>query len=327
MADGQNPTNRQLSIGFILADRFTLTAFSSFVDVLRLAADAGDSSRPIRCKWRILSPDLEPVYASCGLRIHPDDRFGDPRDYDYIVVVGGLVEHIETKNTEYTKFLQRAAAARVPLVGLCTGSFILHDAGLMDGYKCCVSWFHRADFLERFEGLEPVSDQIYVVDRDRLTCSGGSSAAHLAAFIVEKHIGRRYARKSLSILIVDEVFDSGKAQPNLPLQLSTNDNQLQRALIIMQQNLENGIKISNLASALSLSRRTLEGRFRKEFGATPLEVMNLIRLEKAKQLLTNSQVSISQVSLSAGFCDSSHMYKVFMQKEGRSPSDYRKNAH
>ncbi|WP_420587449.1 GlxA family transcriptional regulator [Ruegeria sp.] len=326
MADGQTPSNRQLSIGFILADRFTLTAFSSFVDVLRLAADAGDSSRPIRCKWRILSPDLEPVHASCGLRIYPEDRFGDPKDFDYIVVVGGLVEHIESKNIEFNKFLQKAAAARVPLVGLCTGSFILHDAGLMDGYKCCVSWFHRADFLERFEGLEPVSDRIYVVDRDRLTCSGGSSAAHLAAFIVEKHIGRRYARKSLSILIVDEVYDGGKAQPNLPLQLSTQDNLLQRALVIMQQNLENGIKISDLASTLRMSRRTLEGRFKKELGLTPYEVMNLIRVEKAKDLLINTQDSVSEISLSTGFCDSSHMYKVFMQREGRPPSAFRKQA-
>jgi len=324
MSNNEKPPVTQLTIGFILADRFTLTAFSTFVDVLRLAADAGDNSRPIRCKWRVLSPDLEPVLASCGLRIHPEERFGDPKDFDYIVVVGGLVEHIETRNAEYTAFLRKAAEQRVPLIGLCTGSFILHDAGLMDGYKCCVSWFHRADFLERFEGLEPVSDQIFVVDRDRLTCSGGSSAAHLAAYVVEKHVGRKYARKSLSILIVDEFFDGGKAQPNLPVQLSTDDNLMQRALVIMQQNLESGIRISDLALKLRVSRRSLEGRFKKEFGATPLDVMNLIRIEKAKDLLVNSQASISDISLSTGFCDSSHLYKVFLNREGCSPSEFRK---
>lgn len=84
----------------------------------------------------------------------------------------------------------------MPLVGVCTGTFALHRAGLMQGYRACVSWFHHADFLERFDGLEPVSDQIFVVDRDRLTCSGGVSSAHLAAFIVERHLGRARASRA-----------------------------------------------------------------------------------------------------------------------------------
>ena len=70
---------------------------------------------------------------------------------------------------------------------VCTGTFILHRAELMQGYRACVSWFYHEDFLERFDGLKPVSDRIFVVDRDRLTCSGGVSSAHLAAFIVERH--------------------------------------------------------------------------------------------------------------------------------------------
>ena len=76
----------------------------------------------------------------------------------------------------------------------------------MQGYRACVSWFHHEDFLEQFDGLEPVSDQIFVVDRDRLTCSGGVSSAHLAAFIVERHLGRARAAKSLHIMIIDEAM-------------------------------------------------------------------------------------------------------------------------
>ena len=90
-------------------------------------------------------------------------------------MVGGLVDEIENLHPETVRFLARAAAAGVPLVGVCTGAFVLHRAGLMQGYRGCVSWFHHEDFLERFDGLKPVSDQIFVVDRDRLTCSGGVS--------------------------------------------------------------------------------------------------------------------------------------------------------
>ena len=147
----------QLNVGFILARRFTLCAFANFVDVLRLAADEGDRSRPILCAWRVLSPTMEPIASSCGIVVQPDERLGDPARFDYLVVVGGLVDEIENLHPETVRFLERAAAAGVPLVGVCTGTFALHRAGLMQGYRACVSWFHHEDFLERFDGLEPVS--------------------------------------------------------------------------------------------------------------------------------------------------------------------------
>jgi transcriptional regulator GlxA family with amidase domain len=193
------PHPPRLRVGFILAHRFTLCAFASFVDVLRLAADEGDRSRPILCSWTVIGATLDPVRSSAGLAIRPDARLGDPSRFDYLVVVGGLIGAIERLHPDCIGFLRRAAAAGVPLVGLCTGAFILHRARLMDGYRCCVSWFHHGDFLEQFEGLRPVADRIFVVDRDRLTCSGGASSAHLAAHLVERHVGHAAAMKSLRI--------------------------------------------------------------------------------------------------------------------------------
>ena len=312
-----------LSVGFILSDRFTLTAFASFVDVLRLAADTGDKSRPIRCKWTVLSRDMQPIRASCGIQVHPDARLSDPLEFDYIVVVGGLVEQIETIGPEYTRYLHDAASRRIPLIGLCTGSFILHEAGLMDGYKCCVSWFHRADFLERFAELEPVSDQIFVVDRDRLTCSGGSSAAHLAGYLVEKAMGRRAAVKSLRILIVDGFHSDGKAQPGVPVELKCGDNTVQRALVIMEQEIESTLMIGDIAKRLSVSRRTLEERFRNAVGMSPLQAMNHLRIHHAKQLLQDETIRIAEIAVATGFCDTSHFTRTFTKFDNCTPSTYR----
>src|SRR3546814_12483562 len=108
----------------------------------------------------------------------------------------------------------------------------------MDGYRCCVSWFHHADFLEQFDGLEPVSDQIFIVDRDRLTCSGGASSAHLAAYLVEKHVGRAQSRKSLHIMIIDDALRDEKPQPGIPHDLTTDDAPGQKALHLMHQSIE-----------------------------------------------------------------------------------------
>src|SRR5690606_30161216 len=125
-----------LRIGFALAPRFTRSAFADVVDVLRLARDGGHRSRPIRCRSRDLAATMHPVPSSTGLTIQPDQRLGDPRRFDYIVVVGGLIDEVARLHPDAVSFLRDAAAAQVPLVGICTGAFILPRAGLMDGYRC-----------------------------------------------------------------------------------------------------------------------------------------------------------------------------------------------
>ena len=166
----------KLNVGFILARRFTLCAFANFVDVLRLVGRRGrplaaDPLRlegavaddgPDRVEQRRRRPARRAARRSGALRLSRRRRRAGRRDRE------PAPRHRALPRT-------RAAAAGVPLVGVCTGTFALHRAGLMQGYRACVSWFHHADFLERFDGLEPVSDQIFVVDRDRLTCSGGVS--------------------------------------------------------------------------------------------------------------------------------------------------------
>ncbi len=315
----------QLAVGFILARRFTLCALGNFVDVLRLAADEGDRSRPILCSWRVLSPTMEPIASSCGIVVQPDERLGDPARFDYLVVVGGLVDEIEKLHPETVRFLERAAAARVPLVGVCTGSFILHSAGLMQGYQACVSWFHHEDFLERFEGLVPVSDQIFVVDRDRLTCSGGVSSAHLAAFIVERHLGRARAAKSLHIMIIDEAMAAEVPQPGMPLALATDDPLVRRALNLMQQSIEAPLSIGRVVAQIGVSRRKLERHFREALGMTPLGADRLIRVEQAKRLLLTTRRSATQIAAETGFCDLPHLIRVFRAAEGTTPEAFRRS--
>lgn len=96
MKDARKPTEAPtLSVGFILARRFTLNAFANFVDVLRLAADEGDRSRPIRCEWSVLSHSMHPVASSSGVMVEPNERLGDPGKFDYIAVVGGIIGEIQ----------------------------------------------------------------------------------------------------------------------------------------------------------------------------------------------------------------------------------------
>ncbi|AZO03803.1 GlxA family transcriptional regulator [Mesorhizobium sp. M7A.F.Ca.CA.001.09.2.1] len=313
-----------LSVGFLLLHRFTLGAFANFVDVLRLAADDGDRSRPIRCQWRIISPDMSPILSSCGVAISPHERIGDLRRFDYLVVVGGVLEE-ETLlvDTRFDDHLRHAAEAGIPLVGLCTGSFVLRRAGLMNGYKCCVSWFHNSDFLRLFDGLQAVSDQIYVVDRDRLTCSGGASAAHLAAFLVERHLGKALAAKSLRIMMFNEAAKGETAQPTGRLEVVVRDEVLKRAVLLMQHHLEVPLTIARLAGKLKLSRRLIERRFRSELRTSPQAIYTQIRLDHARHLLQRTPKSISIIAVECGFCDGSHLSRVFRSYYHKTPQDFR----
>ena len=313
----------RLNIAFVLARRFTLSAFANFVDVLRLAADEGDRSRPILCRWAVIAPDPTPIPSSCGTRVEPDARPEDPAQYDYVVVIGGLIGAVQPLHSDLTAFLHRAAAAGVPLAGVCTGAFILAREGLMEGHRCCVSWFHHDDFLSEFDGLRPVSDQIFVVDGNRLSCSGGVSAAHLAAFVVDRHIGRAAARKSLAIMMIDGPQREDHPQPGLPLELSTDDPLVRRALLAMQQRLDSPPTVAALADLLGVGRRKLERHFSGALGLSPAEASVRIRLAQARMLLERTSRTVTQIADETGFCDASHLIRVFRDIEGQTPERWR----
>jgi transcriptional regulator GlxA family with amidase domain len=212
----------------------------------------------------------------------------------------------------------------VPLVGVCTGAFVLHRAGLLQGYRCCVSWFHHNDFLEQFDGINPVSDQIFVVDRDRLTCSGGTSSAQLAAFLVDRHIGRAAAKKSLAIMMIDEAMAAERPQPGLPLELSTADPLVRKALLTIQQRLEAPMTVAALAVHLKTSRRKLERHFAEALKMTPSQASKAIRLSHAELLLSRSARNVTQVAQDCGFVDASHLIRVFKTARGVTPEAWRR---
>ena len=154
-------------------------AFSGFVDLLRLSADEGDFSKPVRCSWSVIGETLAPVRASCGIQITPWETFEKAEPFDYVVVVGGLLHSGAGASDATLQFIRRAATTDATLVGICTGVFSLMRAGVLDGYRICVSWFHYWDFVERFPGVNEemlVADRLFVMDHRRITCSGGRAS-------------------------------------------------------------------------------------------------------------------------------------------------------
>jgi transcriptional regulator GlxA family with amidase domain len=323
---GQKSNDRVLSIGFVLADNFTLSPFSLFVDQLRLAADEGDRGRPIRCRWSVMSSTAEPVRASCGLTIGSLSPLTDPRQFDYIVVVGGVLHAGPQIGPQVITYLRTAAQLGVPLVGICTGSFILCRAGLMKGYRCCVSWFHYQDFLEEFPHHHPIADRLSVVDRDRITSSGGVGAADLAAYLIERYLGRSAAQKSSQVLLMERARSGNSAQPLPPMAGPPVNERVRRAILLMEENVARPISIALIAERLRVSSRQLERLFQISMGVRPALFYREMRLKYAHWHLCNSPRSITNIAIDTGFSDCAHFARQFKVKYKLTPSQFRAKA-
>ncbi len=313
---------RKLSVGFVLAPNFTLLALSAFVDTLRLAADEGDRSRPIRCSWSVLSDSMRPVRSSSGISVNPDAEPQDPKAFDYLVVVGGTLS-TDLLSKGLSVYVQKAAAAGVPLVGICTGSFVLARLGLMQGRHSCISWFHHEEFRALYPDLKASSDELFIVDGDRLTCAGGTSVVHLAAHLVKQYCGEAAAEKALRIMIEQSTLLPQSAQPQ-PFQTpKTHDLRVRKAMLLMERNLETPLTAEFVARHVGISVRQLERLFKTEVGSSPSHFALRIRMAHARHLLLHSQQPVADIALQSGFVNRSHFARSFRLEFGQTPSDLR----
>ena len=309
---------------------FTLTAFSGFVDTLRLTADEGDFSKPVRCTWKVLGETMEPVRASCGVAILPWDTLENAlkarERFDYIVFVGGLLHQGQQTGQDMLQQIQRAAETDATLVGICTGTFAMYRAGVLDRHKVCVSWFHYWDFLERFPACEEkqlVADRLFVMDRRRITCSGGRASIDVAAAILSRHFHPSLVQKTLRILQVDEPSRVTTPQPHPPGTEPNDHPKIRRAVLLMEQNLAGGLQMSELAQKLDMSSRQLERLFKACTGQSPQNYARTLRLRAATWLLANSGKSIADIATLCGFADTSHLGREFRKVSGQSPKAFR----
>lgn len=314
-----------LRIGFVLLPRFTLTAFAGFVDTLRLAADEGDGSRARHCQWAVLSTPGEPIHSSSGVQVIADASIESAADFDYIAVVGGLLS-AQKSTSAVMRHLRRFAAQGTPLIGLCTGSFVLARAGLLQGHVACVSWFHRAEFEAEFPQQRVLSNQMYVMDRERLTCAGGTSVVHLAAALVEKHLSRADAVKALRILIEDQPMPASTLQPEAVMTVQAKDRLVHKAMLLMEQQLADRLDTKRLAELLGLGRRQLERRFADDIAMSPAQYHRSLRLARARWMLTHSDLSLVDIAFECGWGDGSQFARAIRQETGFSPTLYRQTT-
>ncbi|MFX1739533.1 GlxA family transcriptional regulator [Paraburkholderia sp. A1RI_3L] len=316
----------RIRFAIVLLPNFTLTAFSGFVDMLRLSADEGDYSKPVRCSWSVVGDTLAPVRASCGIQITPWQTFAEAEPFDYLVVVGGLLHSGPQANEETLQFIRSAARTNATLVGICTGVFALMRAGVLEDHRICVSWFHYWDFVERFPAVNAdslVADRLFVIDRRRITCSGGRASIDVAAAILLRHFEHATVQKALRILLVGEMQKGNAPQPHPPGLAPATHPKVKRAILVMEQHVGRTLPLEELACKLDLSPRQLERLFKAETGRSPQAFAKQVRLRTAAWLLTSSDRTVADIASSCGFSDASHLGREFRKQFGVPPVAFR----
>ena len=314
----------ELKIGFLLWPKFPLLSLAGFSDALRHAADLGDQSRPLRCTWKIIGLPNEVVEASCGVPVSVQANLPPPSQFDYIVVIGGLLPHIEEVDPRYWAYLQQAAHENVPLVGMCTGSIVLAHAGLMQDRVACVHAFHVEDYKRMFPALRVVTNSDYMIDGDRITCAGGVSVIELAARLISLHCGSDRASKVIHQMTVSRQGGTSFVERRKALgYLAVEDLGVRHAVVLMEENLEAPLNVSVIARMTGTSVRQLERTFLAEMGISPKEFYRLMRLRYARWMLLNTDKRVTVVAYECGFADSAHFIRNFKEVYGVTPGKLR----
>jgi transcriptional regulator GlxA family with amidase domain len=315
----------ELRVGIVLWPGFPLLSLAGLCDGLRHAADVGDQSRQMRCSWAVIGNPSETTTSSCGVRVPADLPLTADLDFDYIAVIGGLLPRIGEVDARLPHFLRRVAALKVPLMGICTGSFVLAKLGLLEGHTACVHPFHVDDWKELHPGLPYQSHAHYAFSQGRVTCAGGISIVELVAELVRLHCGADRAAKVVHQMTVKATSTSTHVARRHALGYGSIDHdKLRQAIVLMEKNITTPLEIAVIAKLVESSNRQLERIFQAETGCSPSGYYRNARLKYAKWLLTTTDLPIVTIAYESGFSDASHFIRHFQQLYGTAPGRLRK---
>lgn len=324
---GGTDTRRVFS--FYLVPEFTLLAFSSAIEALRLAnLTVGFEAYA----WRSVSEDGRAVRSSCGLDLASHSSLAEERarlatrERPSVAVVCGGMNVRSHRSRPASAWLRECRRRGVALASLCTGSDLLAEAGLLDGRRCTIHWENLPDFAERFPALQ-VSTGVYEIDGDVYTCAGGTASFDMILHLIAQDFGEAVVSRICEQALVERVRAPSVRQ-RLPLraQLGTSDPTLLTIVEEMQANLSEPVPLPDLAAKVGVSLRQIERLFAREMGRSPARYYLELRLERAHLLLGQSALPIIEVAVACGFIGGSHFWNAYRKAYGCTPKQTRTDS-
>jgi transcriptional regulator GlxA family with amidase domain len=299
---------------------FPMMAFSAVIEPLR-AANAIASAKLY--DWTIVGPDESRVLASNGIAVTPHHSAGRAPSADYIVVCsGGDADRLTAKTP--LSWIRKNLRLGAHIGSVADGAFYLARAGLLDGYACTLHWQSQPAFREAFPHIR-LAPHIFVIDRTRFTSAGGIGAMDMMLELIGGQHGHELARQVAEWFVHDRI-KAGADRERLQLRLRTGirDDVVLKAVAEMEKASEKSEEISAIAARLGLSMGQLERLFKAEFGSGPADYYRRFRMERARDLLAHSKMSVREVGLACGYASFSSFVRAYKAVFGATPGRARK---
>lgn len=312
---------RSLSkFGFLVLDEFTTIALSSAIEVLRIANRLTGTDA---YSWALISPHPHPVVSNNGFVPRQTTDYANSGDPQIVFVCGGtnIASHVDQ---QVMSLLRRMARDGVVLGGMCSGTYALAKAGLLDGYRCTIHWENLAGLSETHRNIEFL-EELFVIDRDRITCAGGIAPIDMMLSLVHARFGKAVVAEISDQLILDRVRDSRDRQ-RVPFaaRVGLNNPVLAKVAALMEANLESPLAASQIARSAGLSLRQLQRMFNASLQMTLTEYYLRLRLRRGRELLLQSKMSITEIAFCCGFHSTGQFSKGYRSLYGRTPRSERR---
>lgn len=305
--------------GFLLVPQFSMISFSALLEPLRIANWVAGRTL---YRWQLFGRDDAPVVASNGLPLAPTAPWAAIAQVDVLFVVAGDDVHLHC-DAATVALLRRLARRGMDLGATSTGSLLLAHAGALDGYRCTIHWENLTGLREAFPRVR-ASSELFQIDRNRLTCSGGVAGLDMVLHLVARRHGRKLAHA------VSEQCLYGRIRPaevrqrtGLRQRLGVSHAGLLAVVARMEAELEEPVAPGALAQACGLSPRQLERLFREHLGTTPARYHLQLRLARAQALLQQTSLPVVEVGVACGFASASHFARCYRQRYDRTPRQER----
>ena len=311
-------------IAFLLLDYFSMISFSSMLAPMRAINDLIGKTV---FDWTLHSIDGESVRASNQVKIQVEGDMSKLDSPDMIVLCGGSdIQSIDHKTIgkalwPYTK------NEKVTIVGICTAAYVMAKCGLLDRYRCTIHWENIASFREEMPSLL-VTNNLYEVDGNRITCSGGASPIDLMLEIITNTFDQETMLAVADKIVHERARPPDESQKMAEHVLTSRQSpKLAEAVKIMQNHIDDPLSTNEVAEISDVSLRQLERLFKKYKNTTPQRYYLFLRLQQARRLLLQTSFSVLQVTIATGFSSQSHFTKCYRDLFHHTPGRERKKIN
>ena len=307
-------------ITFCLCPRLPLFCIAAALDALR---HANRFSKKLQYEWSFLCEDDAPIKDSNGLWLHPSNPLAEAVDTDIAFIVAGFDAN-ELAQPRLLNWLQSQAKKRRIVGGISNGAFQLARAGLLNNHAATTHWEDFESFCSLYPLVKP-RYQRYVIDRRRITCSGGTATLDLFIELLRQDLGNEIALEvSRQMLLQD--YSLAQYSGDQPLFDGSHhySTRMQRALSLLDARLGQSINVSQLAATIGIGRRELQRLFQTEIGLSPSRVLMQRRLQRAQSLIYHSHLSLATVASATGFSSQSHLTSSYRKHFDSTPAQDRR---